>query len=116
MCHLVLLMPLVGLVVFWILPISAAIPVYLVILLLSGIVYYAMMKAMKRPVVTGDEGLTGKTAKVIEMSGHEGQVKVEGAIWSAESDDLLRKGDKALVLEVHDLTLKVGKLPLSKER
>ena len=35
MCHLVLLMPLIGLTVFWVSPINIATPIYLVILVLS---------------------------------------------------------------------------------
>jgi membrane-bound serine protease (ClpP class) len=111
MCHLILLMPVLGLVVFWIWPLSTALPIYLVILVTSISLWFAIMKAMHRPVVTGSEGMVGKTARVIQMTNHTGQVHVEGAIWEAVSDDDLRPGDKARIIGVDGLTLKIGKLP-----
>jgi membrane protein implicated in regulation of membrane protease activity len=109
MCHLVLLMPLIGLVVFWIWPLSIALPVYGVIVSFSGVLYYLLFKAMRRPVTTGTEGLIGKPAVVIDMSNHTGHVRVEGAIWRAQSDDELKAGETAKVLKVDRLTLQVGR-------
>jgi membrane protein implicated in regulation of membrane protease activity len=110
MCHLILLMPVVGLVVFWLLPLSVALPIYLVILILSGLLYYTLMRAMHRPVVTGVEGLVGKPVKVLKMSGHRGKIRFQGAIWQAVSDDILHKGDTAQVLGMDGLTIKIGKI------
>jgi membrane-bound serine protease (ClpP class) len=109
MCHVILLMPFIGLVVFWIWPLSTALPVYLVILSLSGIIYFALLKAMHKPVVTGREGLIGESVDIIDMSNHNGHVRYEGEIWEAYSEDSLYKGDKAIILEVNGLKLKIGK-------
>lgn len=64
MCHIILLLPIISLVLFWILPLAYALPLYLVVLVASILVYFAMMKAMKRPVTTGKEGLIGEIAEV----------------------------------------------------
>ncbi len=111
MCHLILLMPLIGLVVFWIWPLSIALPVYLVILTVSGMIYWLIMKSMHRPVTTGPEGMIGKVVSVIDMSHHIGHVRAGGAIWRAESNDSLHAGDKATILGVENLTLRVGRKP-----
>jgi hypothetical protein len=40
MCHLALLLPLLGLPLFWVWPLDLALPVYAVLLLVSAGVYY----------------------------------------------------------------------------
>ncbi len=116
MCHIILLMPVIGLIVFWIWPLSTALPVYLVILSLSGLVYFALMRAMHRPVVTGKEGLMGKSVDVIDMSGHNGHVRFQGEIWQAFSEDSLHEGNKASVIGMDGLTLRIGKEHSLRER
>lgn len=111
MNHLILLLPLIGLVVFWIAPLSIAIPVYLVILIASGLAYYSIIKSMRRPVVTGKEGLIGQTVEITDMSGHTGHVRIQGELWRAVSDDILHAGDKAVILDVEKLTLRVARQP-----
>ena len=109
MCHLILLLPIIGLVVFWIWPLSVALPVYIAILVISGTMYWMILKSMRRPVTTGTRGMIGKSVEVIDMSNHVGHVRAGGAIWNAESSDSLRAGDKATILGVDDLTLRIGK-------
>jgi len=108
MCHIILLMPVIGLVVFWIWPLSIAIPVYLVILVISITLYIAIMRAMSRPAVTGSEGLVGKSVEVIDMSGLKGHVRVENEIWDARADEPLQNGDEAHVIAVQGMTLKIA--------
>jgi membrane protein implicated in regulation of membrane protease activity len=111
MCHVILLMPVFALVLFWLLPFDVALPIYLVILAASGVLYFILMKAMHRPVTTGKEGLLGKSVNVVEVSDREIQVWVEGAIWQAVSDKPLRKGDKARVVGIEGLTLRITQSP-----
>ena len=107
MVHFILLLPIAGLALFWVWPISTALPVYVVLLAVSAWLYYVTLKAMHRPTQTGLEALIGKPAIVIAMNGHQGQVSVEGEIWEATSDDALRKGDSARVTRIAGLTLQV---------
>jgi membrane-bound serine protease (ClpP class) len=109
MCHLILMMPVIGLGVFWIWPFATALPVYLVILLLSAFVYFAMIRAMHRPVVTGAGGLIGQIADVSDTNGHEGHVHVHGEIWRAVSDDLVEPGGKAVIVRIDGMTLEIRK-------
>ena len=64
MCHLVLLMPVIGLAVFFVLPLPIAVLVYLAILGVSILLYKAVIDAMSRRVVTGREAMLGTHAGV----------------------------------------------------
>jgi membrane-bound serine protease (ClpP class) len=107
MCHLVLLLPIFGLVVFWILPIWIALPLYVLILLISLILYYAIMKAMKTPVKTGAKGMIGMVGNFLGFNSNEGIVRVHGEIWNASSPDNLNSGEEIRVVSVNGLHLLV---------
>ena len=109
MCHIILLLPILGLVVFWLLPLSVAVPVYAAILLVSGSVYFMMMRAMRRPVRTGAQGMLHEIAEVVETMNPTGRVRVHGEIWEAVSSDVLREGDRVEIVGVTGLTLQVRK-------
>jgi len=109
MCHLVLLMPVVGLVVFWLWPLPIAVPVYAAILVVSAVVYKAMMTAMHRPAVTGREGMLHEIGEIVEASRNEVSVRVHGELWRATSTDALELRDRVEVVGVHGLTLRVRK-------
>jgi membrane protein implicated in regulation of membrane protease activity len=110
---ILLLLPLIGIVVFWLLPLSLAIPVYLVILLASGLMYWAIVRAMKKRSKNGVEGLIGAEARVVSKLGPHAEaqyrVKVRGELWSANSRDDLKPDETVKVLSVNGLTLVVGK-------
>ncbi len=110
---IILLLPLIGIVVFWQLPLPLAILIYLVILIMSGLIYWLVARAMKRRSETGVEGLIGTEARVVSKLGpHENaqyMVKVHGELWSANSQDKLEPDDMVKVLSMKGLTLLVGK-------
>jgi hypothetical protein len=66
MCHLVLLLPLFGLTVFWLWPPAVAIPVYLIVLVVSAGAYYLTSAAMRLPVTAGREALVDARGKIRE--------------------------------------------------
>lgn len=107
MCHLILLLPIFGLVVFWLLPLDLAIPVYILILVPSILVYFAIMRAMRRPVSTGREGLINEIGRVVKSNKGEIQVLVHGEIWNASSSERLHKGQSVRIVGVHGLSVKV---------
>lgn len=71
--------------------------------------FWAIKNRNKRSV-TGVTGMLGKVAKVKRWHNTEGQVLVNGELWTAVSDVPLLTGDKAVVQEVDGLTLKVKPL------
>ncbi len=109
MCHLILLLPIFGLAVFWIWPLSVAAPIYGVLVLFSAFFYFAIMRAMRRSVQTGHKGLIHQKAHVVEALNPEGRVRVHGELWKAVSLGRLNKGEQAEVISVEGLTLNVQK-------
>ena len=107
MCHLTLLLPVLGLTVFWLWPLSVAGPAYAGILALSLLFYYLIMQAMHRPVTTGAEEILRQTGKVLEVRGRKISVRVRGEIWNAESSDRLHPGDSVNITGIDGLMLRV---------
>lgn len=71
-----------------------------------------VVRAYKKKVTTGAEGLIGDTGVVfrdITLAG-EGLVKLHGEIWKAVSEAEIPKGSKVKVLEIQDLKIKVAKI------
>ncbi len=109
MWHLILLFPLFGLTVFLVMPLGLAIPVYLVILLVSGLMYWAILRALRRRPESGAQSLIGTEAKVVSKLGPQDeaqyQVKIRGELWSAHSHDKLEPGDTVSITSVDGLML-----------
>ena len=107
MCHFVLTLPVLGLIVFWLWPMPIAAPVYAVILVVSLAVYYLIMRAMRRPVMTGREEILRKSGTVIEARERRIRVRVRNELWNAESSDKLRPGDTVEITGMQGLMLQV---------
>jgi membrane protein implicated in regulation of membrane protease activity len=103
-CHLLLLSPLIGLVLFLILPWTVALPSYLVIVALSLLLYRKIMQSMKLPVTTGVEGLIGSVGKVEP----DGSLAVGTEHWKITSpqDDLV-PGQRVRIVGFKDMWLEV---------
>lgn len=110
MCHLILLMPVLAIPLFWLMPVSTAVPVYSAILILSGWVYLLAIRAMRCSVKTGSEEILQSVGEVIEVENHTARVRVHSEIWKAESSDELHKGDLVKVISIKGLTLKVKQI------
>lgn len=110
MCHLVLFMPILALPMFWLLPVAPAVLLYLVILGLSGWLYYVMFKVMRKPRASGAETLIDCCGKVIDIEGGFPHVRVGNELWKAESRDPLHDHDTVKVIGRDGLTLLVRRL------
>jgi len=69
----------------------------------------AIRTRLKKPT-TGIEGLVGRIGVAESDFRPDGQVAVYGEIWSAESEDKIKKGDKVEVMKVDKLRLTVRKV------
>lgn len=107
MCHLPLLLPILGLAVYWFWPVSTATFIYIPILMLSAWLYYYVIKAMRRPVVSGMESILHSTGEVISNDNNTLRVRVQSEIWNAESTDDLQPRDHIEVIGAKGLQLKV---------
>lgn len=111
MCHLLLLLPVIGLPIFWLVPLSLALPLYLVIAVISIISYWIMVSSMRKPVQTGVETLIGAEAQVVSplSPGHRAQylVRSRGELWTARCAQALQCGESVTVAAVDGICLQV---------
>jgi membrane protein implicated in regulation of membrane protease activity len=110
MCHLMLLLPLLALPIFWLAPLSIAVPAYAAVLILSGWIYLLALRAMHRPVQTGMEALLHSRGEVLAKADGLFRVRVHSEVWNAESKDTLKSGDRVEVLAIDGLRLRVCRI------
>lgn len=78
-CHVLLATPLLGLALFFVLPFGLALTIYLVLVLLSLLLYYKIAESMQAPVVTGREALVGQ----VVTTNDDGSICWQGEWWTA---------------------------------
>ncbi len=109
MCHVALAMPIIALPIFWLLPPKFAIPIYVLIAVISSLLYWQITRSMKKPVTTGAESLLNTKAEVVSKSSPLGYtkylVRTGGEIWSASSVVSLQPGEIVSVVAVDGLKL-----------
>lgn len=115
MCHLVLLLPVFGLALFWVLPFPVAAVLYAFVLVISLWMYRLVMSAMALPVETGVEALVGEIGKVIGSSGRLTQVMVHGEVWQGTSSVNFRKGQSVRVTGIDRLVLQLEDAALASD-
>ena len=73
-------------------------------------VVYSLIKARKLSFSTGYEGMIGEIGEVISTIDIAGKIFVHGEYWDAESDEIIRKGEKVEIVQVvSNMKLKVKK-------
>jgi membrane-bound serine protease (ClpP class) len=78
-------------------------------LVIMGIVYIAA-RAIRRPVVTGVQGMIGDSAEVVQDFTGRGRVRYRSELWHARSNVQLHSGQSARIVRVEGLTLWVEPL------
>lgn len=107
MCHLILFLPILGLALFFVLPLVWAGPVYAVIFLLSVAMYVLIIKAMRQPVVTGTEALLHSQGTVVGVEKECWRVLIGNETWDAESPEVLEIGESVRITGIEGLRLRV---------
>ncbi|MBU2536204.1 MAG: NfeD family protein [Chloroflexi bacterium] len=111
MCHLILFMPVLALPIFWLMPLSSAIPTYMIIGMITALLYWLIAKAMGRQPETGSESLIGATAEVVSQFGPSNHaqylVRSHGELWTASSPDAITTGETVSVTAVNGIRLVV---------
>jgi membrane-bound serine protease (ClpP class) len=67
------------------------------------------LKAQRGKITTGKRGMVGETGVARTPLKPEGSVFVQGEIWKAIADEPVEKGEKVVIQDVENLTLKVTK-------
>lgn len=109
MCHLVLLLPVLGLLLFWVLPLGIAAPLYAACVGLAAVVYYYAWETGHRPVRIGQERLLNAEGRVLDVTPVL-RIKVDDGIWLARSRDKFDVGEAVHVDGREGLTLLVSKV------
>lgn len=110
---LLMFLPLPALALFYLLPLSTAIPFFILLLAISGSYHCLMMQSMRFPLETGPETMAGSVAFIRHWERDSGQVLRNGEIWQAKSSDgqvLLSDQDKVIIDRRTGLTLLVRTL------
>jgi membrane protein implicated in regulation of membrane protease activity len=76
--HLWLAIPVVGLGLFFVLPFSWALTLYVAVVLLSSLIYYKVMESKAAQVTTGAEALIGK----VVTTDASGCIHYQGEWWT----------------------------------
>lgn len=93
------------------LSLTVVIPTALITLALVFIVVSAAVRAHRRKVETGKEGMIGLKGEARTNLNPEGQVFVRGEIWKAISEEgMIKKGEQIEVTGIEGLKLKVRKV------
>jgi membrane protein implicated in regulation of membrane protease activity len=107
---ILMLLPLLALPVFWLLPLSWSIPIYIVCVLISAGTFWIMRRSKRRPPVTGAESLVQKEAEVISKSTagkNLYMVRVNGELWTAQSRSIIHPGQTVTIMAVNGNRLTV---------
>jgi membrane protein implicated in regulation of membrane protease activity len=112
LCHLPLLFPLAGLLLFAFLPLPVALAVYLPLAGLSTFAGLKVIEAMRQRASTGAEGMRGAEGVVVTARGRQGVARVRGELWNVASPESLVPGARVTIEELRGLTALVR--PLSR--
>ncbi len=85
-------------------PLNSAVPIYVVIVLLSAFLYWLITKAMKEPIQDGFQSLIGTEAEVVSKRATDSParylVRSHGELWTAYSTDILEIGEQVSIVAV----------------
>lgn len=109
MCHIVLVLPVLALPLFMFLPFGPALFSYSLILLVCAILYWLMIRDMRRPASTGVEGMIGGVGRVIGNGTRGIKVAYRGEIWDADCREEAAEGEAVEVTGLERMRLIVQK-------
>jgi membrane-bound serine protease (ClpP class) len=89
---------------------SLIIPVVIVTAIFFTATFRLAYKALRTKASTGGEGLTGADGKAVtDITKDGGTAALRGELWSAFSDDIIKKGEAVEVVSLSGLKIKVKK-------
>lgn len=95
----------------WIIIIS--ILILMIVIFIIVIIFYRISKSKRKIMTTTIESLVGEegvVVKTVKPNSFAGNVRVRSQVWSATSDETIRKDEKVKVVEIEGINLIVEKL------
>jgi membrane-bound serine protease (ClpP class) len=111
MHHLLLLVVLLGWILFLILSWQIALPLYMIVVIISLLIYWKIIQAQRRQPVIGKRAMIGDQAVVVKAEGSDIEVEYQGDIWRAVSAQPLHRDQQVIIEEVDGLVLRVKPTP-----
>lgn len=109
MCHLLWILPVLALPLFWIFDFYTALPIYLGVVALSGITLYLTVQSIRQAPQSGIEGMKGEIVEVMEASGSRGRVRYHNTLWYVAAREPIAIGEKVRIIGNRGLSLIVEK-------
>ncbi|HSB68456.1 MAG TPA: NfeD family protein [Candidatus Methylomirabilis sp.] len=107
MCHLILFAPVMALSLFWLLPTFVALPIFGIVVVVTALVGWPAVVALRRPPVTGCEGMVGARGEALTELNPHGLIRCEGEVWSATADEPIAGGERVRVVATERLRARV---------
>ena len=108
-CHAVLLLPFMGLPLFWLLPLEYALPINVAAWLATPFLYRVIRRAMRKPPADGFRSLIGTQAEVVSRSSPDNNtkylVRAQCELWTARCRDILEPGETVNIVAVNGISL-----------
>ncbi|MGE5219776.1 MAG: NfeD family protein [Chloroflexota bacterium] len=98
MCHLLLLLPVLGLPLFLILPWEEALPLYVGICIFAAGFYWLIWRTMRKPAMTGIEGVIGGIGTIFQCTNRKTKVLYRGEIWDVVCKEKMSLGDPVEII------------------
>jgi membrane protein implicated in regulation of membrane protease activity len=111
MHHLLLLVVLLGWILFLFLSWELALPLYVIGVIISLVIYWKIIVAQRRRPIIGKGAMIGGQAVVVKVQVDEVEVDYQGEIWRAVSSQPLQVDQKVIIEGVEGLILKVNPAP-----
>jgi membrane-bound ClpP family serine protease len=107
MCHLIFLAPVLTLPIFWFLPLSEALPIWLAVVAGTALILWPVIRALRKPQAAGREGMVGVRGKALTALNPNGLVRCLGEVWSATAAEPIDPGEPVQILAVDRLRVRV---------
>lgn len=115
MCHVLWLLPILGLPLFWVLDFGVALPLYLGLLGITAGATMLAVGVMRKPASSGIEAMHGSTAEAVEDLRPRGKVQYRHQLWYASASTPVTKGETVRIVGNRGLCLLVEKVPLEQD-
>ena len=115
MCHILWMLPILGLPLFWIFDFWVALPLYLGLLAITGVMMLLTVEVLKKPASSGIEAMYGDTAEVVEALKPRGRVRYHNQLWYATARAPVEVGETVRIVGNRGLCLLVEKCQQGQE-